>query len=161
MSAAALLAIAQSTVTSQLSLGGSSPDLVLLFVVSWSLLKGVGEGLPVALAGGIVLDALSGTPFGLNVVALALSCVLAGLGGMNVLRTAHYFPFLAIALATPVYYGTLAVLLRLGGYLMPWGASFGRAALSSTVVNGLCMPIVYFFCRALLRRRAVESMEWQ
>ena len=52
------VAIAQSTVMPHLTIMGVKPDLMLLAVMSWSLLRGSEEGLVWAFIGGLALDLL-------------------------------------------------------------------------------------------------------
>jgi rod shape-determining protein MreD len=156
-----LLAILQSAVTSRLQIFGVSPNLALLFTVGWVLFCGVRQGIAVALVGGLVLDALSGAPFGFSTLSLLLASLVAGLGESNVFRTAWFLPYLVIALATLVYEGTLMFLLRMAGRPMIWAPALGRIVFPEALLNLLFMPLVYI---SLGRLRVVwgpESAEWQ
>jgi rod shape-determining protein MreD len=156
-----LLAIAQSAVTSRLQIFGVSPNLALLFTIGWVLFCGVRQGLAVALVGGLVLDALSGAPFGFSTLSLVLASWVAGLGESNVFRTAWFLPYLVIVLATLVYEGTMMFLLRMAGHPMAWGPALGRIALPGALLNLLCMPLVYALLARLHAGWGPESVEWQ
>src|SRR5687768_10090640 len=68
-----LAALAESTLGYRLdALGGGRVNLVLMLVAIWSLVRGAQDGLLAGLAGGLALDLMSGTPFGLNTVLLGL-----------------------------------------------------------------------------------------
>jgi rod shape-determining protein MreD len=166
------MAVLQSTVTAQLDLFGASPDLVLLLVVSWALLRGIREGLVVALVGGIVLDALSGSPFGLGTTALVVASALAGLGGGDTLRASLSLDntllntialrLAIVVLATWIYYGALAFLLRSSGEVMSAGTALGQIVLPTAFLNVLCMLPIYGLVRMVVARSRIEDpMEWQ
>jgi rod shape-determining protein MreD len=169
---AVLMAVLQSTVTARLDLFGVSPDLVLLLVVSWTLLRGIQEGVVVALAGGMVLDALSGAPFGLGAAALLVACVLAGLGGGAALHTSLSLGnglldtlalrLITVVLVTWVYYGFVAFFLRLSGEVMSAGLALGQIILPTAFLNVLCMLPIYGLVRLMVARSQTEEpMEWR
>jgi len=58
------LALLQSTAMPYLKLFGVMPNLMLLTVVAWSLLRGPGEGVVWGFVGGIFLDLFSRAPLG-------------------------------------------------------------------------------------------------
>ena len=147
--------------TSQLGVFVISPDLMLLFAVSWVLLLGLGDGILIGGTGAVVLDALSGAPFGIATLSLTCGSCLAGLGEINVFRTAWYLPYVAIAIATPIYNVLFLVLLQAAGHTVHWGTMLWRVVLPTTVLNVLCMPIVYGLTSWLCRRNRPKSVEWQ
>ena len=169
---AILMAVLQSSVTAQLHLFGASPDLVLVLVVSWALLRGLQEGVVVALAGGMVLDALSGAPFGLGTVALVMTSALAGLSGGDALRAslslndrllgAMALRLVIVVLATWIYYGLLAFFLRVSGEVMSAGLALGQIVLPTAFLNVLIALPIYGVVRMVVARsRTEEPMEWQ
>ena len=135
--------MAQSTVLPHLRLFGVTPDIVLLFTVSWALLQGVREGLLVALIGGLVLDALSAGPFGAQTLVLAVVGLLAGLGGANIFRTERLLPYAAAAAATVLYYGLMIAMLFASGRVVLFGPMMVRLVLPVLVLNELGMAAVH------------------
>jgi len=140
---------------------GVSPDLVLLFAVSSVLSQGVRQGVFVALVGGLMLDTLSGAPFGVGTLSLVVVSLAAGVGEINVFRAAKFLPYVTIAMTTFLYNVILLFLLQMTGHTVVWDASLWRVVLPAMLVNLLCMPVVYgLFC--WLRRRLVpQFVEWQ
>lgn len=146
---------------SHVRLLGVSPDLVLLLTVSAILLQGIREGILIALVGGLMLDALSGGPFGLATLSLVVVSLLAGLGEINVFRAAKFLPYLTIVTATLIYNLVFLFLLQMTGRVVVWGASLLRVVLPAMLVNLLFMPIVYGLCYWLRKRLGPQSVEWQ
>ena len=143
VSLALIAGVVQSTVMPSLSIAGSSPNLVLLLTVSCAALAGLHRGLLVALVGGLVLDGLSGAPFGLATVSLGATSVLAAVSGRNIFQKAWFLPYLAIGLATILYTGLYFGLLSLGGALALGFYHVWRLLIPQILFNILAIPLVY------------------
>ncbi len=154
------LALHQSTVMPKITVLGVHPDLVLMAVTSWSLLRGSEEGMLWALVGGVALDLFSGAPFGIYSLSLLLIGFAAGLGPRNMLRIDILAPILVIPLSTLVYLLATMALLSALGWEMEWGARLRTVLLPSILVNSLGMPFVYLPARLLHRRVAREEISW-
>ena len=154
------LALLQSTVMPKITVLGVHPDLVLMAVTSWSLLRGAEEGMLWALVSGVILDLLSGAPFGVYSLALLTIGFAAGLGQRNILRVDILAPIVVIPLATLAYLLITMTLLSILGWEMAWGARVGAVVLPSILVNSLGMPFVYLPARLLHRRVAREEISW-
>lgn len=155
------MALLQSTVVARIQILGVSPDLVLLFIVGWVLYRGVGEGIVVALVSGLILDALSGAPFGLRLVSLAVASGIVGLGELNVFRSAWFLPYVTVAVATLIYQGLFLLLASLLGVPVIWWPTMWRLVLPVVVVNTLCMPLVYGALGWLHRHGQPQPVEWR
>ena len=155
-----VLALLQSTLLPQVKVFGVQPDLVLLAVVAWSLLRGSEEGMLWALIGGLALDALSSARLGVNTLPLLLISFLAGLWQRGLVRQEILIPFLVIPVASLVYQSALVALLRLLGWPGTWSDSLQYAILPTTLVNTLLMPAVYVLMRWVHRRTHYENIEW-
>ncbi len=68
----ALAALLQSVLGPSLPLVRGRPDLVLVVVLAWSMLRGSGEGAFVGFLGGALLDSVTYTQFGVNSALLGL-----------------------------------------------------------------------------------------
>jgi rod shape-determining protein MreD len=153
-------ALLQSTLLPQVKLFGVQPDLVLLTVVSWSLLRGSQEGMLWALIGGLALDALSSARLGVNTLPLLLISFLAGLWQRGMVRLDILIPLLATPVATLVYQSAMVALLKLLGWPGTWGASLRHSILPSMLLNTLLMPALYVLLRWMHRRTGQETMDW-
>jgi len=153
-------AVLQTTVMPRLALWGVKPDLMLLVVVSWSLLRGAREGAAWALGGGLLLDLLSGGPFGAATMSLMLSSLVAGLGELNLFRGSLWLPLAAGVLASAVYNVAFLLILQVLGRPVMWGAGLLLVALPATALNALATYPTYWSVRWLHRRTRPQTLEW-
>lgn len=161
MPIALLTALLQSTLVASIRLFGVSPDLHILVVVTWVLLRGRREGMLVGLIIGGVLDALSAAPFGTLTASLALVGFMAGFGEINVFRSVRFFPLVVMAIATLAYYGVTSVVIAASGHGLVWGAALWRTILPAIVINTLCMWPIYGLGSWLARRTGPVRAEWE
>jgi rod shape-determining protein MreD len=155
----AVIALVQTSAMPLFSLWGLTPDLMLLAVVSWSLLRGMDQGLPLALAGGMLLDLLSGGPFGLATLSLTVAAAVTSFGQSGIARESVWLPLVAGSLATAVYDGVYLVILRLLGRPLSWTLGLVHVILPSMVWNVLMMYPAYWLLRRLHLRTAPGRSE--
>lgn len=154
------LTLIQSSVGPFLSIGGVHPDLVLVAVIGWTLLRGPKEGLLWAIIGGLSLDLLSSGPFGVTTVALAVTGLLAGLaygrtfGGYLIIPVAVTFP---LSLAYYLIYVTLLSLLEQSDAWLP---ALATAMAPASLLNMAAMIFLFPLLRLLHRRTGREEMSW-
>lgn len=146
------VALLQTSVMPNFLLFGVVPDLMLLVVVSWTLLRGIHESIILALAGGLMLDLLSGGPFGVITVSLSLVVLITGFGSPSVFGGSFWFPVLASIVATGLYNLVYLMILRFSGRPVPWGSSLLQIALPCMMVNAIVMYPTYWAIRWLLHR---------
>lgn len=145
-------AIVQGTVLTRLPLS-PRPDLVLLLVLAWSMLRGMTEGTIGGIVGGMALDLLSAAPFGAHTVLLGAIGFLAALGEANVFRGSVPLFSLTAALATLVLHGGSVLALQLVGQQAVGLVRFVQFVVPAAAANAICMPVVY-----LLVRRGVRAL---
>lgn len=154
------VALIQSTVMPHLTLWGVKPDLMLLVVISWSLLRGAREGIVWGFIGGFCLDLFSGTPFGLSALALLIASFFSGFGEATVFRTHVILPLATVLLASLIYNFIFLLVLRTLGWSVVWLDSFIRLALPASLLNVLLTPLVYPAMRWLHRKTSREEIDW-
>lgn len=135
-------ALIQTTLLSRINVLGAQPNLMLLVVLLWSLVRGVDEGLMWAFLGGLIVDILSGGPLAGTAVALLAAAYLAGqsLGeqlGSRVVRSA-----ILTVLGTATYHLALLLVLDWTGHTVDWAFSLTRVAVPSVVLNAVLAPFV-------------------
>jgi len=150
----------QTTVAPYLQMWSVRPDLMLLVVIAWSLLRGAKVGVVWAIGGGLLLDLLSGGPFGALTIALALASLVAGLGELNVFRGSPWLPLVASAMATVVYDLSQFVILQLLGHTVAWDSGLLQVLGPSLAINALATYPIYWAARWLHRRTASEAIAW-
>ena len=121
---------------------GAQPNLVLLVVVLWSLVRGVDEGLMWAFVGGLIVDIMSGGPLAGSAIALLAAAYLAGQSlGVQVGSQVVRAMFLT-ALSTAGFHLTLLLVLDWTGHSVDWAFSLTRVTGPSVVLNMLLAPLV-------------------
>jgi rod shape-determining protein MreD len=154
----ALTGLLQSTVTSHVRLLGASPDLVLMLAVVCVLRWGLRDSLPVILVGGLIVDILTGAPFGCAIASLFLVSVLLGLVNVNIPHTVRVWPYVAVAVASLLYGLLWMVILRLSGRTVPWGAMLVREVLPAVLMNTLTMPLMLLIASVWWRRTPDDAV---
>ena len=153
-------ALFQSTLLPRFSAFGFYPQLTLLMVIAWSLLRGPREGALWGFMGGLALDLLSGFALGFNALLLTMAGYFAGLGESRIFRSNFMLPIFLLSTLTLAYFSAeLAVFNSLGRDL-PWLASFFEVALPTLGLNLLCWPFVFRPLRWLSRITGREELRW-
>ena len=147
-----LAAVVESTAGYRLdALGGARINPVLVLVAVWSLVRGVQQGLLAGLAGGLALDLVAGTPFGLHTVVLGILGALTSLGGGTLTRGGLALLFGTAVLTTVLYHGSIVLALRLFGWDFPGPLLFVNVLVPTIFLNALLMPFAAGFARRLDR----------
>lgn len=128
------------------------PDLVLIVVTAWSLLRGAQEGMLWALIAGVAADIVSGAPFGMSTLPLLLVSFGAGLSQRSIFRFDLVIPILVIPVATLIYRASMLAWLKAFGWPVTWAQGLSPIILPTIVVNTLLMPVVYWSLRQVTRR---------
>jgi rod shape-determining protein MreD len=150
----AVAALAQSVMGPSLPLVRGRPDGVLVVVLAWSMLRGSGEGAFVGFLGGVLLDSVTYTPFGINSALLGLLGYFTGLPEVNVYRGNLPYFLGTAAIATIVYHTLYFLILQALGTMMPPIIETYATALPAALLNALLLAPTFVLCRRLLRALA-------
>lgn len=136
-----------------MKISGVHPDLVLILVIGWTLLRGLGDGLVWALIGGVSLDFLSGAPFGVFSLTMLVVTLTANLFHGRVFGSSIVMP-LGLAFPLTLLFNTLALLmLNFLGHPVDWITAFSNVvfpvALFNTGAMMLVFPLLYLLNRFL------------
>jgi rod shape-determining protein MreD len=136
------VALSQTVLVSRVDLWGGRPDLMLLIVLVWSVVRGMNEGLVWGLIGGLIIDLISGGPLGATTLALLVVAFMAGepwgLGvGAPVIRL-----LILTFICVIVYHLVLLAVLGWTGYAVDWGWALLRVAAPSALLNAVLAPFV-------------------
>jgi rod shape-determining protein MreD len=155
-----LLAIFQATAAPQIQIGAGHPDLLLLAVMSWELLRGRGEGYVWAFIGGLSLDLIGGGPFGASILGLLAVTLVADWLGGGLFRDRAILPLITAFVGTFAFHGVYLALLSIFGWsINPLDAVF-RVALPSALINMILGLIVFRLLAALHRRATPSGFSW-
>ncbi len=145
-----LLAILQASFLPHFELLGSVPNLMLVFVISWCILKNYKNGLYGAVLGGFLLDLFSSTFFGINMISLIITMIIIYLIISHFVDMNNIYTRIGIiTLATLFYYLLIFLIffilkfvdLKFVGYLQPlWYKILG-----GIVLNIILMFLFYRF----------------
>jgi len=155
-----LLGLTQSTVLPHIRIAGVHPDLMLVLVVCWSMLRGFREGVIWALMAGIVLDLLSGAPFGMFTLSLVCAALLPGLGTANFFRSHVLMSLVFVSLGTVCSYAISLLMLYLAGHEAIIFEMASRQLLPGVAINAGVALIFFPPISWLHRRTASREMEW-
>src|SRR3972149_2021216 len=142
------VSLLQSTLSPRLQIGAVWPDFALLVVMSWALLRRPDEALTWAFSAGLVVDLVSGGPFGGTVMALMIVTLIAGARANGALRGRTVLPIVTAFAGTLAFHGMYALAMLLAGQPVDVGDALFRVVLSSAVYNSaLSLPIYGFILR--------------
>lgn len=100
-----LLSVLQASFLPHFELLGSVPNLMLVFIISWCILKNYRNGLLGAVLGGFLLDLFSSTFFGINMISLTATMIIIYLVIFNFIDMNNVYTRVGIiALSTLFYY---------------------------------------------------------
>ena len=154
------MALIQSVFLSRVNLWGARPDLMLLVVLAWAVVRNLDEGLAWGFIGGLIVDLFSGGPLGASALALSAVALLAGQQwgqglGPQVVRLL----FVAFVGAV-VYHLILLTALTWTGHTVSWGFSLLRVAVPSALLNVALAPFVQQPLAWLERRVRREGLRY-
>ena len=154
------VALLQTAVMPHLAIRGVFPDLTLLVVVSWSLLRGIREGMIWGFIAGLAVDLFSGAPFGAATFSLLAVSFLSGLGQATVVRARFVLPLIAVFAATIIYDLLFLFIVWISGQPVAWLDSLVRVILPSAILNTVLTPFVFIALRKLHVLFSRAEMEW-
>jgi rod shape-determining protein MreD len=157
---ALLAALLETSVLTELAVGGVKPDLVLVLAVVVTMVVGFEDGLVWAVVGGFLIDALSARPLGATalgiLVVIGLAALVARVMGTPRVVTVALVAFALSWVYQAVVFAILAVTAGIGPAPIPAQTFFVIALLDLGVA-----AIAVLAARALLRRfGATERVEW-
>ncbi len=130
---------------------GSRPDFALVVVLAWAMLRGSSEGAIVGFVGGLLLDSVSYTQFGLSGALLGLVGYLVGLPEANAYRGNFPFFLATAAVVTLLYHTAMFLLLQALGQVLPPVPTIYRVVGPAALYNVVLLAPTFLVCRRVLR----------
>ncbi|MBC7227686.1 MAG: rod shape-determining protein MreD [Thermoflexales bacterium] len=151
-------ALTQSTALAGVSLFGARPDVVFLLVAVWAFLRGPVEGAVWAFIGGLLLDTLSGGPFGSFTLALLAAALMVGQQWGRELGSTAFQLMLLVLVACFLSHAVLLLAMSATGYPVNWQYALSHTAGPSALLNALLAPVVHLPLSWLDRRTRPEGI---
>jgi rod shape-determining protein MreD len=136
------VALVQTVLLAPIDWWGAQPDLMLLVVLIWSVVRGVEEGMVWGFIGGLVIDLLSGGPLGATVLALLAVALLAGQQWGQGIGSSVVRLLLLTFVAVLVFHLILLIILSWTGYNVTWGWAILQVAGPSALLNASLSPFI-------------------
>jgi hypothetical protein len=141
------LSLLQASSVAQFKVMGVAPNLMLVLLVAWLVVRGLDDVLPMIAVAGITLGLV-----GLQTPGLVLLGLLpiAGLGLLRELHVIHSDALLTLALvlAASLAYETVMLLdIMATGGVLDLSTAITRAVLPAAIVNVVLTPPVYLVMR--------------
>lgn len=136
----------QSTWLSTLHLPGQvKPDLVLILVISYGLLRGAYHGASFGLLAGLFMDLLSGNVIGVGALVKMTAGFSAGLLEKAIFKDNLLVPALAAFLGT-ILFETFDLIMHLSFHAnYHFVSAFVSIVFPQSLYNALLAPILYYF----------------
>lgn len=149
--------IFSSTVLQAFSFFGSTPEILLITVMLYSMILQKKEAIILALAIGVLADILYGPSLGVNTIAFGLiACIISWM-------SAHFSQYsivtsiLSLIASVILYYGIVYILLLLFQDAMPWMIYLRRFNLQYLIINLVFMFVLRYFILKLSQHPVFTS----
>jgi rod shape-determining protein MreD len=142
-----LMLIAAATEAAVLPLfqvGGLQPNLVLVILLAWLMIRGAEEAFVLIPAAGIFLGLVDGAPMGTALLALAPLAVLSDVRGARFREGELILAIVFIVAATIAYHLVYLLVYTVIGASGSWTSALFRATIPTTFLNVAVLLPVYF-----------------
>ncbi len=151
-------AVLQSVIIEKIEIFGGRPDLVLLLVITWTIIRGLNEGMTWGFVGGLFCDLLSGGDFGLWTISLTLATFVAGQPWIHTLGPTSIRLALMSALGTLLGHTIFLSLMNMRGFTVNISQAYANTVGPAALLNFILSPfafifLVWFHQRSLQRGR--------
>jgi rod shape-determining protein MreD len=148
----------QSTIFSQIKLGGAKPELMYLVTTLLAMLEGPSSGAIGGFTAGMAQDFLLDQPKGITALTLTLLGYVVGITRQFITTQSPALPMILVGLSTAagvVFYGFVSFLLG----QLPVGPLFLlRIALLSAIYNAVLTPLLYPVLRRVAELSRVKKV---
>lgn len=122
---------------------GAAPNLLLIFVVCWAMIRGQDEVLGVIIIAGFLRDFTTGDPVGVSVLALAPVALLATVREIRLVDN-DFVPALGVvAIGTVLFELISGLVIWLTGENVGWMTLIGFKLFPAMLINVIVTPIIY------------------
>lgn len=150
-----LIALVEASVLPLFRVFGSQPNLMLIVLVAWLMVRGQNEALFLIPIGAVFLGLVDGAPMGTALLALAPIIVLYELRGMHLGEGQFALTLVFTGVATLLYHFVYLLVFTLRGEAGGWIGGMIDVVLPSAFLNLLFLVPVYaliYICSQDVRR---------
>jgi len=141
----------QVVVAPYISIGGVSPNFLMITVIIMALVEGPNTGTVLGFVAGLLFDLLGAGPVGPMALVLSITGYIAGLIHENLFAEGWLLPVGIIALATFTSEILYMIVILFLGTQTPLADAFIGIVLPSTLYNAVCATIVCPILTRVLR----------
>ena len=139
-----LVALMEVSVLPMFRIYGLQPNLMLILLVAWLIVRGSSEAYVLAPVGGVLLGLVDGAPVGTALIGLAPLAFLQELRGSQ-LREGGLIAALAFTIVMSFFFNYVHLgVFTLLGEAGEWGAASTRIILPTVLLNVALLPPLYW-----------------
>ncbi|MFN2465650.1 MAG: rod shape-determining protein MreD [Candidatus Dormibacteria bacterium] len=153
-----LISLMQTSLVPGMEVGPAAPQLVLVWVLCWAVIRGRSEAMPWAIAGGLALDLLSQMPPGAHLLALTIVTYLADLGHRVMQGSTALFAGAAIFAGSLVYGLILLGALAVAGRRPDIASATVLGVVPGALYNLVALVPIFLVLRGVDRRFPVSVL---
>ncbi len=147
--AAFFLAVLGASAMPSVKVLGVTPDLILIFAVCWTMVRGQREAAVVVPLAGLMKDLTTSDPVGTSVLALAPIVLLVVIRELRAVESDLVLTLIAVVAGSLIYALLSMTVLTATGQGVPWVDGLLWVMLPTAIGNALFTPIVYLPVRWL------------
>jgi rod shape-determining protein MreD len=138
-----LLALIEASVMPLFRVAGLQPNLVLVVLVAWLMLRGSGEAFVLIPIGGLFLALVDGAPFGTALLALAPMAFLQEIRGARLSEGGFILTVVFTVVMTFSYHLVYLAIFTLAGESGSWLTAFVHVIVPTAFLNVAVLIPVY------------------
>ena len=139
-----LCALVEAAVLPLFRVYGLQPNLVLVLLVAWLMLRGPGEGFVFIALGGVMLGLVDGAPLGTALLAMAPMFFLHETRGSQLREGGLVLTIVFTLIMTVSYHLVYLTVYTLQGQNGPWLEAFTRIVLPTALLNAVVLLPIYY-----------------
>jgi rod shape-determining protein MreD len=140
-----LLAVMEAAVLPLFRVSGLQPNLVLVLLICWLMLRGPNEAFVLIPFGGFVLGLVDGATLGTALLALAPLALLHEVRGAQLREGGFVLTVVFTVIMTLIYNLTYLLVFTVSGESGSWVAATTRVIIPTAFLNVVILLPIYFF----------------
>lgn len=138
-----LAALLEASVLPYFRIAGLQPNLVMVLLTAWLMVRGAGEAFVLIPIGGIFLGLVDGAPLGAALLALSPLALLQDFKGAHLSEGGLMLTVLFTAIMTVVYNLIYLLVFTVSGESGNWLGAMTHVALPTIVLNVFALLPIY------------------